>query len=391
MTMRPAAEPPDLTETPDLIATVVLPAYNEESAIPIVLADLNRHLDDRFEILVIDDGSTDRTVAVASGFQCRVLRHPTNRGKGAAMVTGATEANSDRLVFIDADGTYPVEEIKRLVELLEDHDLVRAERPVDSPTMPVINRLGNRLFNRLIAAFHRLEGTDFLSGLYGIRREEFLAMGVESAGFDIEVEIGIKARLRGLKVTTFPIEYRPRIGEKKLKPLQDGLRILSRVAGMLLLYNPVGTFVLPGLVLMSLAVVGAVILAGGPVQVASVGLSINTFILAVLGILAGLQLVIFGVAATLYRVEAGYQPRRWLVRLSARRVRLGSAFLGLLVALAGVWWTASIGLGWLRQGGGDFLETDQLVAAAAATVFGLQLLSAGLFLSIFAGRLDRYG
>ncbi len=376
-------------EISDLIASVVLPAYNEESALPIVLADLNRQLDERFEILVVDDGSTDRTGEVAAGFRCRVLRHSTNRGKGAAMVTGAAEARSDRLVFIDADGTYPVEEIQRLVELLEDHDVVRAERPADAPDMPAINRWGNRVFNRLIVAFHRLEGSDFLSGLYGIRRDEFLAMGVEAAGFDIEVEIGIKARMRGLRVTTFPIEYRPRIGEKKLKPLQDGLRILARVAGMLLLYNPVGTFVVPGMVLMSVAVVGVVILAGGPVQIASVGLSINTFILAVLGILAGLQLVIFGVAATLYRVEAGYQPRRWLIGLAARRARFSAAALGLMVALAGGWWTASIGLGWLRQGG-LFLETDRLVAAAAATVFGLQLLSAGLFLSIFAGRLPRH-
>jgi hypothetical protein len=383
MTLGSASENP--------IATVVLPAYNEASALPLVLTDLNRHLDDRFEILVVDDGSTDDSAAIATGFRCRVVRHADNRGKGAAMVTGATEAKSDRLVFIDADGTYPVAEIEKLVELLDDHDLVRAERPLNPDTMPAINRWGNRLFNRLIVAFHRLEGTDFLSGLYGIRRDEFLAMGVESAGFDIEVEIGIKARLRGLKVATFPIEYHPRIGEKKLRPLRDGIQILARVAGMLLLYRPVATFVVPGLIVMALALAGVVILAGGPVQIASVGLSINTFILAVLGILAGLQLVIFGVAATLYRVEAGYQPRRWLLGLSSRVVRLGSAALGLSVALAGAWWTASIGLGWLRQGGGPFLDTDRLVAAAAATVFGLQLLSAGLFLSIFAGRLPRYG
>jgi hypothetical protein len=253
--------------------------------------------------------------------------------------------------------------------------------------MPAINRVGNRIFNRLIAAFHRLEGTDFLSGLYGIRRDEFLAMGVESAGFDIEVEIGIKARLRGLRVTTFPIDYRPRLGEKKLRPLRDGLNILARVAGMLLLYRPVATFVVPGFVVMAVALLGVVLLAGGPVRVATLGLSINTFILAVLGILAGLQLVIFGVAATLYRVEAGYLPRRWLFRVASRRVRLGSAAIGLLVAVAGVWWTAAIGWNWLSQGGGPFLETNRLVAAAAATVFGLQLLSAGLFLSIFAGRL----
>lgn len=305
------------------------------------------------------------------------------------MMTGAAEASSDFLVFIDADGTYPVAAITHLVELLGAYDFVRAERPSDFPNMPVLNRIGNRIFNRLVAGFHRLEGSDFLSGLYGIRRAEFLAMGIESSGFDIEVEIGIKARLRNLRVATVPIDYHDRIGDKKLRPVRDGLLILSRITGMLLLYNPMATFVLPGLILMVFALIGALVLAGGPVQVASFGLSINTFILATLGVLAGLQLVIFGVAATLYRVEAGYQPRQWLLALSGRNLRLGSAALGMALALAGAVYTAGLGIEWFRSGAGDFLETDRLVAAAATTVFGLQLLSAGLFLSIFAGRLPR--
>ncbi len=370
-----------------LLASVILPAYNEEAALPTVLADLERHLDERYEILVVDDGSTDGTAEIAEAFRCRLLRHAGNRGKGAAMVTGAVAAGTDRLVFMDADATYPAEAVPRLVRLLDANDLVRAERPANSRNMPAPNRLGNRIFSALLNAFHGLEGTDHLSGLYGIRRQPFLAMGLESTGFDIEAEIGIKARMRGLRVARMPIEYRNRLGDKKLRPLRDGMHILTRIVGMLVLFSPMATFVVPGLLLMGAALAGAIALAGGPVRVASIGLSINTFLLASLGVLAGLQLVIFGVAATLYRVEAGYPVRRWLLVLASRRVRLGSAAVGALLAVIGFVRVLTLTVGWLQAGAGLFVETRALVGAAVLALLGLQLLSGGLFLSIFAGRI----
>lgn len=367
--------------------SVILPAFNEEEALPLVLEDLQTHLGPESEVIVVDDASTDRTFEVAAERGVRVARHESNQGKGGAMATGARMARGDRLVFMDADATYPADMIPTLVSMLDEYDIVRGERPLDSPHMPAINRMGNRVFNRLLASFHQLEGRDFMSGLYGMTRPAFEALQIESSGFDVEVEIGIKARRRGLSLGTFGIDYQPRVGDKKLRPVRDGLNILVRVAGMGILYSPTVTFVVPGLVIMLLGVIGAIALSGGPVFIGPIGLSVHSFVLAALGMLGGFQLVVLGVAATLYRVETGVAPKPWLLRLAARPIRLGAALVGVVLALVGAVRLLSLILGWFAAGSGAFLETESLVISASLFVFGLQVMSAGLFLSIFSGRL----
>src|SRR5262249_35516299 len=190
------------------------------------------------------------------------------------------------------------------------------------------------LFNKLLAISHGLEGTDHLSGLYAMRRSAALRLATEARGFDIETEIGIKARARGLKEAEIPISYLPRVGEKKLSPWADGLRILGRVIVLLVIYNPWVTFIIPGLLLMAISVSGAIVLSNGPVHTSYLGLSIHSFIVAALGVLAAFQLVIFGVAAALYGVEAGQPPPRWLERIVSTRFRLAVAGIGMVVMLA---------------------------------------------------------
>ena len=159
---------------------------------------------------------------------------------------------------MDADATYPVAAIEQLVEHLDDHDLVRGSRDSSADNMPTVNRLGNWFFNKLFTIAHGLESGDHLSGLYALRRDSFRRLGLEARGFDIETEIGIKAKARGLREAEIPISYLPRMGEKKLSPWKDGLRILGRVIVLLLIYNPTATFIIPGLALMGITITGAI-------------------------------------------------------------------------------------------------------------------------------------
>ncbi len=369
--------------------SLILPAYNEAEALPHVLEAVFAVVDSSYEVLVVDDGSTDGTLQAICTFPCRVISHGDNRGKGAALQTGIAQARGQYLVIMDADGSYPASAIPQIVRRLAHYDLVRCNRRAQPDNMPPINQIGNWIFDRLLALAHGLEGTDHLSGLYGLRREAVLKMQLESTGFDVEAEIGIKARVGGLRVTSFPVDYRPRLGEKKLHPWRDGFVILSRIIALVLLYNPLATFVLPGVLLLLLTVIAMLALREGPVFIASLGLSIHSFIVATLGIIASFQLMVFGVAAALYGVEAGYKTPKWLMALSSRPVRLSAAALGLNMTFYAAVDVVRITVGWINSGAGLFFDTRAVVLDATLLVWGLQIVSAALFLSIFSGRLQR--
>src|SRR5215213_8323624 len=367
--------------------TVLLPAYNEGAALPHVLDELGEYLDESYEVLVVDDGSNDDTASVAKRYPVRLVQHASNRGKGVAIRTGIAEAQGENVVIMDADATYPVPAIKEMVDLLDDNDLVRGIRESEAENMPVVNRFGNWLFNKLLAISHGLEGTDHLSGLYAIRRSEAVRLGTEARGFDIETEIGIKAKARGLREATIPISYLPRVGEKKLSPWKDGLRILGRVIVLLLIYNPTLTFIVPGLVLMAISITGAILLSSGPVTTSYLGLNIHSFIVAALGVLAAFQLVIFGVAAALYGVEAGKDPPPWLLQVISVRFRVAVGMVGLLLMAGSIAKLIELTIQW--AGDNPFTDTRALVLSTSFLVLGLQILSAVLFISIFAGRISR--
>jgi hypothetical protein len=188
-------------------------------------------------------------------------------------------------------------------------------------------------------------------------------------------------------VAEVPISYLPRVGEKKLSPWSDGFRILGRVIVLLLIYNPWITFIIPGLLLMAVSISGAIWLSQGDVVTSYLGLSIHSFIVAALGVLAAFQLTIFGVAAALYGVEAGQQPSRWLLAVVSTRFRLAVAGLGLVMLLVSL--TKLIQLTTQWAGTEAFTDTRALVLSTTFLVLGLQIMSAALFISIFSGRISR--
>src|SRR3954467_1952544 len=367
--------------------TVVLPAYNEGAALPHVLTELGEYLDQTYEVLVVDDGSTDDTAEGAERYPVRLGQHKSNRGKGVAIRTGIAEAQGENVVIMDADATYPVPAIKEMVDLLDENDLVRGIRESEPESVPGVNRIGNWLFNKLLAISHGLEGADQLTGLYAIRRSEAVRLGTEARGFDIETEIGIKAKARGLREAEIPISYLPRMGEKKLSPWKDGLRILGRVIVLLLIYNPTVTFILPGLALLGITISGAILLSNGPVHTSYLGLNIHGFIVAALGILAAFQLTIFRGAPALYGVAAGKAPPRWLRWVISVRFRLGFGLAGLVLMLGSFAKLIQLSIQW--AGNNAFTDTRGLVLTTSFLVLGLQMISAVLFISIFSGRLSR--
>jgi glycosyltransferase involved in cell wall biosynthesis len=376
-------------DTNAMAATIILPAYNEAAALPEVLASLLAVLDGHCEVIVVDDASSDETPAIASAYPCRLLRHAHNKGKGAAVSTGVAAARGRFIIVMDADNTYPAEAVPRMIALAKEYEFVRCTRLHDAATMPRINHLGNKLFDHLLQTVYGLQGGDHLTGLYGLRRDALQAMDITASGFDLEVEIGIKARAQQLRSTSLPIRYGVRLGEKKLRTWRDGWSILRRILSLARLYNPGLAFILPGLLLWSLAALLTVILSYDAAARPYLGLSVHSFVVAALGATTGFQVVVFGIAAALHAVERGVPPGSWLRAVSSRPVRRGAALLGTLCSAAGATQLAAIALQWLANGGGAFTHLRALVVAGALLSWGIQVLLALVFLTIIESRRER--
>lgn len=205
--------------------TVITPAYNEEEALPSVLAALTPLRERGLEVIVVDDGSTDGTSRVAGEFGVEVVRLSRNVGKAGAVRAGLAAAARPNIVLIDADATYPVKAIPEFARLLGEHDVVLGARTAGRIHIPALNRLGNAALRTIIRWLSGFGSVDPLTGLFGIRREHLEAMDLRSRGFGLEAEMAVKAARMGLRWIDVPITYSERIGISKLRPVQDGIII----------------------------------------------------------------------------------------------------------------------------------------------------------------------
>jgi glycosyltransferase involved in cell wall biosynthesis len=368
--------------------TVIIPAYNEEEGLGVVLEKLFNTLDENYEVIVVDDGSTDRTSEIASLFPCEVISHDINRGKAAAVKTGIAAARGRNLVFVDADDTYPVELVPEIAHAVDEFDMVVTSRAEGRENIPLFNRLGNRVFCGLIRYLYGFMTSDPLTGFYGVKKSILLNMNLDSSGFGVETELAIKSGRMGLKVREIPIKYRPRIGESKLHATRDGIRVLQTIFKALALFSPTFFFVFPGAMLLGLGMSLMVLLAIGPVEIGRIGLRSNAFTLAAMLSLAGFQAVVFGIGLDMYasahRFARPGRPTRLLLR---KYVNGNTGRFGSLLVLVGIGIQAWLGYDWMRGGFGAFSRTNELVAGSFFAVVGLQLVFSSSFLSVLIAEL----
>jgi glycosyltransferase involved in cell wall biosynthesis len=219
-------------ESRRISTTVIVPAFNEEDGLPVTLDKLRMVLDDSYEVIVVDDGSTDRTPEIARRFSCRFIRHEVNQGKGEALRTGIRHARGHNVIWIDADDTYPVETIPRMVEALDKYDVVVGSRTYGNENIPRFNRFGNWVFRTMIKVLYGFQAHDPCTGLYGARKVYLELMELSSKRFAIEPEISIKSSRMKLKTLDIPLRYRPRIGDTKLNAIQVGYEDLKTILSL---------------------------------------------------------------------------------------------------------------------------------------------------------------
>ncbi len=221
-------------------ATIILPTLNEEKGLASTLEELplNNLLLAGFltRVLVVDGGSTDRTVEVARAHRATVLRQ-TGRGKGDAVRQGVEAAladGADYVTVLDADYSYAADTLLPTFSLLAaGTDLViGVRRPLQEPDDNVrsaVHRVGDALLSMAAARLSRVPFLDICSGLWGVRADAISRVRLESTGFEIEAELFLKMARQGFRVSQVPVTYRPRVGVAKLNAFQDGSRILLSI------------------------------------------------------------------------------------------------------------------------------------------------------------------
>lgn len=239
------------------VLSVVIPAYNEENGIAEIA---NRVLAvgpalikagvEKLELLVVDDGSKDRTAEVAAGISgVTLIRHPKNRGYGAALKTGFSKANGELIGFLDADGTYPPEYFPQLCQAaLNGTDLVIGSRMAGAESqMPVTRRIGNFFFANLLSILGRQKVTDSASGMRVFKREILEQIFPLPDGLNLTPVMSTRALHEGIKIEEVPIPYSERVGRSKLSVIRDGRIFLQSMIWTALSYNPVRILGLLGL------------------------------------------------------------------------------------------------------------------------------------------------
>jgi len=215
--------------------TVIVPAYNEEEGLERVVQRIKKVVDGSYEIIVVDDGSKDKTAEIAKGLGVRFLQHKVNQGKGTALGTGISNAQGKIIVFIDADNTYPPEAIPAMVKAIGEYDIVTATRTVKGgKEMSLLNRIGNKVIIGLMRFFHRIHTRDPLSGLRAAKKEVFDKIKLQSRDFRVETEFTIKSTHAGFRNKDMPIDYEERAGHAKLNPVKDGAKIILLIFSLYL-------------------------------------------------------------------------------------------------------------------------------------------------------------
>lgn len=382
---------PPPAEAEELELTVLLPCLNEEETIATCIEKARQSLAEngiRGEVLVADNGSTDRSREIADRLGARVVR-VERRGYGASLLGGIAAARGRFVIMGDADDSYDFANLMPFVaQLRAGHDLVMGNRfrgGIAPGAMPVLHRyLGNPVLTVLGRLFFKSPVGDFHCGLRGFRRESINRLGLRTTGMEFASEMVVKATLLGLSITEVPTTLSPdgRSRAPHLRSWRDGWRHLR----FLLLFSPRWLFLYPGLALIGVGVALFALILPGPFRLGRITFDVHTLMYASTAVILGTESVLFATFTKVYAVtQRLYPPDPRLDRLF-RFVTLETGILaGTLLLVAGlVGSTIALGL-WGETSFGDLDPREVLRLIIPSTLgisVGFQIIMSSFFLSV---------
>jgi len=269
-------------------------AYNEARYVGSVVLQAKQYVD---EVIVIDDGSSDNTSKVAELAGATVIRHPENRGKGAAIQTILVEAkkrNPDVLVLLDADAQHDANEIPVLIKpISQGFDLVIGSREAQENKTPLYRRIGKEVIFRSSRFASKTNIYDSESGFRALSPKAINELELKANGFAVESEMITFAADKGLRITEVPISNIYTKDGSTLHPIRHGIDVLSRIMVMISERRPLFVFgVVGGILLVIGLVFGFRVI---DVASATGSLAVGSAVLTALFIITGILSIFTGI------------------------------------------------------------------------------------------------
>jgi glycosyltransferase involved in cell wall biosynthesis len=250
-------EPGMLDDATPRDLAVIIPAFNEQGGIRTTVEKVQAVLSTmncRTELVVVDDGSSDRTADEAQAAGARVIAHAHNQGYGAALKTGILGTRAHHILIIDADCTYPPEAIPRLWARMDRYDMAVGSRPISSSGITWARKPAKWFLNRLASYLVGQRIPDLNSGQRIMRRAVVLHfLPLLPMGFSFTSTITMAMMANGYPVVYEPIEYAVRTGRSKIRP-QDFGNFILLVVRAIVLFNPLKVFLPAGAILFALGI-----------------------------------------------------------------------------------------------------------------------------------------
>ena len=365
--------------------SVILPCLNEEATVGICVQKSKSALEKaglRGEILVVDNGSTDRSVQIATLAGARVI-HESKRGYGSALMRGMRESRGACLVMADSDDSYDLLDLPRFVQpLRRGADIVMGNRfkgTILPGAMPWKNRyIGNPLLSLVLRLFFKTLVSDAHCGMRSLTREAFRALNLRMPGMEFASEMLIQAARANLVIEEIPITLHPARCERRshLRPWRDGWQHLK----LMLILSPANLFLIPGLFFFLVGLLLMAILSPGPLRAGGLYMGPHWMVLGSLSTLLGLHILSLYSYVLVYSCRDQATTRDRFVGFFMRIFYRERGFVcGSFIALFGLGINAYVAWHWFASGFGPLYQIHRAILGSTLTLLGVQLVFSSFF------------
>lgn len=241
---------------PDIAASIIIPVYNEDKGIGILLEKMiGMKLHEAFEIIVVNDGSTDNSLEVIRQYPVKVYTHTVNKGYGAALKTGIRKAGGAKVIILDSDGQHDPAQIREIAGMLDEHEMVIGTRNKDSFQVRT-RQVGKRVIRWVGEYLVEQKLPDYNSGYRGFQRDLIHSMlHMMPNGFSFSTTSTLAFLKEGYSIGTIPIKVEERVGRSSnVKFFKDGAKTMMLILRIIMLFNPLKIFFPASFVITTLGV-----------------------------------------------------------------------------------------------------------------------------------------